>query len=459
MQTKLIKIDADDPNKEDMREAAEIIRSGGLVAFPTETVYGLGANALDPEASKRIYAAKGRPSDNPLIVHICRFEELLSIAKEVPPQAKKLADAFWPGPLTMIVWKNEKVPYETTGGMDTVAIRMPNHPVALALIESIGMAVGFGGQGLLINYDVWSVIIAVATMTAGSAFLMWIGERITEKGVGNGISIVLLINIISRVPDDLVTLYTQFMSGKKLAKAGLAGIIILAILLVVIVFVIILQDGERRIAVQYSKKVQGRKTYGGQSSHIPLKVNTAGVIPVIFSSSLMQTPIVIAQFLGKGNGTGIGSKILAGLNSNNWCDPENPIYSIGLVVYILLTIFFAYFYTSITFNPMEIANNMKKSGGFIPGIRPGKPTVDYLTKILNYIIFIGACGLIIVQVIPYFFNGVFGANVSFGGTSLIIIVGVVLETIKKIESQMLVRNYTGFLNNKGSNMKNSYLGY
>ena len=138
MQTKLIKIDADDPNKEDMREAAEIIRSGGLVAFPTETVYGLGANALDPEASKRIYAAKGRPSDNPLIVHISRFEELLSIAKEVPPQAKKLADAFWPGPLTMIVWKNEKVPYETTGGMDTVAIRMPNHPVGLELIDERG---------------------------------------------------------------------------------------------------------------------------------------------------------------------------------------------------------------------------------------------------------------------------------------------------------------------------------
>ena len=165
------------------------------------------------------------------------------------------------------------------------------------------------------------------------------------------------------------------MSGKKLAKAGLAGIIILAILLVVIVFVIILQDGERRIAVQYSKKVQGRKTYGGQSSHIPLKVNTAGVIPVIFSSSLMQTPIVIAQFLGKGNGTGIGSKILAGLNSNNWCDPENPIYSIGLVVYILLTIFFAYFYTSITFNPMEIANNMKKSGGSVSYTHLTLPTI------------------------------------------------------------------------------------
>ena len=230
-------------------------------------------------------------------------------------------------------------------------------------------------------------------------------------------------------------------------------------ILAVVIFVVILQSGERRIAVQYSKKVQGRKTYGGQSTHIPLRVNTAGVIPVIFASSLMQTPIVIANFLGKGNGTGIGSQILAGMNSNNWCDPEHPIYSIGLVIYILFTIFFAYFYTSITFNPLEIANNMKKSGGFIPGIRPGKPTVEYLQKILNYIIFIGACGLIIVQVIPYFFNGVFGANVSFGGTSLIIIVGVVLDTIKKIESQMLVRNYTGFLNNKGSNMSNSFLGY
>ena len=288
---------------------------------------------------------------------------------------------------------------------------------------------------------------------------MWIGELITEKGVGNGISIVLLINILSRVPNDFITLYNQFVKGKTLAKGGLATLIILAVLLVVVIFVVILQSGERRIAVQYSQKVQGRRTYGGQSTHIPLRVNTAGVIPVIFASSLMQTPIVIAQFLGKGNGTGIGSQILKGMNSNNWCDPDNPIYSIGLVIYILLTIFFAYFYTSITFNPLEIANNMKKSGGFIPGIRPGRPTVEYLQKILNYIIFIGACGLVIVQVIPYFFNGVFGANVSFGGTSLIIIVGVVLETLKQIESKMLVRNYTGFLNNKGSNMKNSFLGY
>ncbi|MBU3874416.1 preprotein translocase subunit SecY [Faecalicatena sp. AGMB00832] len=361
--------------------------------------------------------------------------------------------------LTIAIPKLEEMQKEGEDGRKKIAAITRYVTVALALIESIAMAVGFGRQGLLVEYNFVNAAIVVCTLTAGSAFLMWIGERITEKGVGNGISIVLLINIISRVPNDFMTLFEQFVKGKTLAKGGLAAIIIIAVLLVVVVFVIILQGGERRIAVQYSQKVQGRKTYGGQSTHIPLKVNTAGVIPVIFASSLMQFPIVIASFLGKGNGTGIGSQILKAMNSNNWCNPDNLIYSLGLVVYIALTIFFAYFYTSITFNPLEIANNMKKSGGFIPGIRPGKPTVEYLQKILNYIIFIGACGLVIVQVIPYFFNGVFKANVSFGGTSLIIIVGVVLETIKQIEAQMLVRNYTGFLNSKGSSMKNSFLGY
>ena len=318
--------------------------------------------------------------------------------------------------------------------------------VGLALFESAAMAIGFGRQGLLVDYNFVNVIIVVLTLTAGSALLMWIGERITENGVGNGISIVLMINIISRTPSDMHSLFQQFVSGKTLASAGLAALIILAIIVAMVVFVVILQDGERRIAVQYSQKVIGRRSYGGQSTNIPLKVNTAGVIPIIFASSLMQFPIVIASFMGKGNGTGIGSEILKGLNQSNWCNPDNLKYSWGLVVYIILTVFFAYFYTSITFNPLEIANNMKKSGGFIPGIRPGRPTTEYLTKILNYIIFIGACGLIIVQVIPILFNGWLGANVSFGGTSLIIIVSVVLETLKQIESQMLVRNYKGFLN-------------
>ena len=319
--------------------------------------------------------------------------------------------------------------------------------VGLALFESVAMTIGFGRQGLIPDLNVLKGVVVVVCLTAGSAMLMWIGERITEKGVGNGISIVLTINIVSRIPSDLTLLYENFIKGKTIAKGTLAGLIIAAIILVVVVLVLVLNGAERRIPVQYSKKMVGRKLMGGQSTNIPLKVNTAGVIPVIFASSIMSFPTVIAQLTGKGNGTGIGSEILRGLSSNNWCDPKQIQYTWGLVLYIVLCVFFAYFYTSITFNPLEVADNIKKQGGFIPGIRPGKPTSDYLTNILNYIIFIGAVGLIIVCVIPFFFNGVFGANVSFGGTSIIIIVGVILETVKQIESQLLVRNYKGFLNN------------
>ena len=348
--------------------------------------------------------------------------------------------------LTIAIPKLEEMQKDGEDGRKKIAAITRYVTVILALIESTAMAVGFGRQGLLTEYNFVNVAIVVLTLTAGSAFLMWIGERITEKGVGNGISIVLVINIVSRIPRDMTTLFEQFVKGKPIASAALAVVVILAIIIALVVFVVILQGGVRKIAVQYSQKVVGRKTYGGQSSNIPLKVNTAGVIPIIFASSLMQTPVVIASFLGKGNGTGIGSEILRGLNQGNWCNPAQLKYSWGLLVYIILTVFFAYFYTSITFNPLEIANNMKKNGGFIPGIRPGKPTVDYLTKILNYIIFVGACALIVIQVVPILFNGWLGANVSFGGTSLIIIVSVVLETLKQLESQMLVRNYKGFLN-------------
>lgn len=348
--------------------------------------------------------------------------------------------------LTIAIPKLEEMQKEGEDGRKKIVAITRYLTVGLALFESTAMAVGFGRQGLLKEYNFVNAAIVVLTLTAGSAFLMWIGERITEKGVGNGISIVLVINIISRIPSDMNSLFEQFVKGKPIASAGLAVLVIVAIIVALVVFVVILQDGERRIAVQYSQKVVGRKTYGGQSSNIPLKVNTAGVIPIIFASSLMQFPIVIASFMGKGNGTGIGSEILRGMNQGNWCNPEHLKYTWGLIVYIILTVFFAYFYTSITFNPLEIANNMKKNGGFIPGIRPGKPTVEYLTKILNYIIFIGACGLVVIQIIPIFFNGWLGASVSFGGTSLIIIVSVILETMKQIESQTLVRNYKGFLN-------------
>ena len=274
---------------------------------------------------------------------------------------------------------------------------------------------------------------------------MWIGEQITEKGVGNGISIVLLINIVSRLPQDLTSLYEQFIKGRTIAKMCLAAVIIIAIIVLMVVLVCILNGAERHIPVQYSRKTVGRRMIGGQSTHIPLKVNTAGVIPIIFASSIMSFPGIIATFAGKTNAGGPLGFILAMLNENNWFDFTHPAYSIGLVIYILLVVFFAYFYTSITFNPLEIADNMKKQGGFIPGIRPGKPTSEYLTQILNYIIFIGAVGLVVVGIIPFFFNGVFNARVSFGGTSLIIIVGVILETVKQIEAMMVVRNYKGFL--------------
>lgn len=316
--------------------------------------------------------------------------------------------------------------------------------VGLALIESLAMTVAFGRQGLIPNMNFLKGLTVVAVLTAGSAFLMWVGEQITEKGVGNGISIVLMINILSRIPSDMATLYDTFIKGKTIARGALAALIILAVIAVTIVLVILLSDATRRIPVQYAKKMQGRKMVGGQSTFIPLKVNTAGVIPVIFASSLFQIPSMIAAVVGTSS-DGIGGKIIAALNQNNWFNPSNPEYSIGLVIYIILIIGFAYFYTSITFNPIEVADNMKKQGGFIPGIRPGKPTTDYLNKILNYIVFIGAVGLAIVVMIPIFFNGVFNAYVSFGGTSIIIIVGVILETIKQIESQMVVRNYKGFL--------------
>ena len=316
--------------------------------------------------------------------------------------------------------------------------------VGLALFESLAMAIGFGRSGLLENFNALSVITVVTALTAGSAFLMWVGEQITEKGVGNGISIVLVINIISRVPQDIATLINQFVTSQTIAKGALAAVIIIAIILLTVVLCIVLNDAIRKIPVQYAKKMQGRRLVGGQSSFIPLKVNTAGVIPVIFASSLMSIPTIISSFIGK-SPSGIAGNILGMLNQNNWFSPERPLYSIGLVLYLVLLVFFAYFYTSITFNPIEVADNMKKQGGFIPGIRPGKPTTEYLNKVLNYIIFIGAIGLAIVVLIPIFFNGVFGASVSFGGTSLIIIVSVILETIKQIESQMQVRNYKGFL--------------
>ena len=348
--------------------------------------------------------------------------------------------------LAIAIPKLEEMQKEGEDGRKKIAAITRYVTIALALIESIAMAVGFGRSGLIKGYQgfstlhyIVSIIVVVAALTAGSAMLMWLGERITENGVGNGISIVLLINIISGMPSDFATLYSTFVAPRTIAKGVLAAAIIIAILVVMVVLVCFLQDGERRIPVQYSQKVSGRKTFGGQSTNIPLKVNTAGVMPVIFASSLMQIPVIIAQLFGK------SYEWTRYLSSSYWCRISAPKYSIGLILYIVLLIIFAYFYTSITFNPIEVADNLKKAGGVIPGITPGKSTSDYLNNILNYIVFVGAVGLLIIALIPIMCTGFFNASVSFGGTSVIIIVGVVLETLKQIESQMVNRYYKGFL--------------
>ena len=347
--------------------------------------------------------------------------------------------------LTIAIPKLEEMQKDGEDGRKKIAEYTRYVTVALALIESIAMAVGFGGRGLFSGYSSMSGfemflegLVMVVTLTAGSAFLMWLGERITDKGVGNGISIILVISIVSRIPEDFVTLYQQFIQGKSVLKAVIAIVIIAAVIIGMVAFIVYLNAGTKNIPVQYSQKISGNARSGGQKTAIPLKVNTAGVIPVIFAQSLMSFPVVIASFFNV-DYSSFGGKILRGLSQGNWCDPNAPIYSIGLIVYIALIVFFAYFYTSITFNPYEVARNLQKSGATIGGITPGKPTAEYLTRILNYIIFIGAVGLTIISVIPIFFSGVFNADVSFGGTSIIIIVGVILETIRQIEALMVVR--------------------
>ena len=349
--------------------------------------------------------------------------------------------------LTIAIPALEEMNKDGEDGRKKIAAITRYVTIGLALIQSAALSFSFGNQGLITNPTWFDYLKVVVTLTAGSAMLMWIGERITEKGVGNGISIVLVINIISRIPNDIQALYDQFISGKGVAPAILAIVIIVAIILAVTVFVIYLQDGTRPIPVLYSKKTVGRRMIGGQSSSIPLKVNTAGVIPVIFASSLLSLPSIIGQFFSTKSTVAI--KILQFLSPSCWFRSGYDWYiSLGYLLYVVMIVAFAYFYTSITFNPNEVSENIKKQGGAVPGIRPGRPTADYFNSILKSLVFIGAIGLLIVCTIPMIIQGVFSmASLSFGGTSMIIVVGVVLETIQQVESQMLVRNYKGFLNN------------
>ena len=349
--------------------------------------------------------------------------------------------------LTIAIPPLEEIQKEGTEGRKKIAEYTRYVTVILALLESSAMAIGFNGSGFFKGGAAgpFTIIVAIFAMTAGSAFLMWAGERITESGVGNGISIVLLFSILSPLPQDFRTLYDRFLAGKGTTVQITYAIGIAIVIVGIIAVCVILEDARRDIPVQYASRIAGRTSVGNGASVIPLKVNTAGVIPVIFASSIMSLPQILIQFLAIDRGSAFGY-ISAYLNSGYWFRPESPQFSIGVLIYIFLVIFFAYFYTSITFNPNEVASNLKKDGGFIPGIRPGKETADYLNRILNYIIFIGAVGLCIVALIPVIISGVFNiSRISFAVTSLLIVVGVTLETLEQLKSQLVVRNYKGFL--------------
>ena len=412
-----------------------IVRLGSLIPTPgidVSKVSNFFANNLGEGANSLLSSFTGGS-----------FEKMSILALSVTPY---ITSSIIIQLLTIAIPALEEMQKDGADGRKKMTAITRVVSVALAIIESIGLSVGFGRSGLLYHYNFMSVAVIVITLTAGSTFVMWLGERITEKGIGNGISIILLINIVSRMPNDFYNLYEMFVKGKSTINMIFAAAIIIGVVVLTTVLTILLNDAERRIPVSYAQKVQGRRQVGGNSSHIPLKVNTGNVMPIIFASTLMSIPSIIKNLFGINVKSPIANKILEGMSTNYMFRPGYPWAYVGLAVYILLVFFFAYFYTSISFNPMEVANNLKKQGGFIPGIRPGKATQDYLNKILNYIVLIGAIGLIIVALIPIFFNGRFSANVSFGGTSLIIICGVIIETIKQIESKMIVRNYSGFLN-------------
>ncbi|OPL07707.1 MAG: preprotein translocase subunit SecY [delta proteobacterium ML8_F1] len=301
--------------------------------------------------------------------------------------------------------------------------------VILALIQSFGISVGFFRQAF-ITYNAQSVAISVITLTAGTAFLMYLGEKINENGIGNGISLFIFAGIIAGIPDATIRIGSQLMAGEL---SILSIMVFLIIAVIVIMGVIYIQQGARKVPVQYAKRVVGRKMYGGHNTHIPLKVNQAGVIPVIFAISLLMFPITIAQFWPS---SGFYLWISTYFNSTTL------LYN---TLNAVLIIFFTYFYTSVIFNPMEVSENMKKNGGFIPGIRPGRPTTEYLTRTMNRLTMAGAVFLAAIATLPNVILALGELQISFGGTSLLIVVGVALETMKQIEAQMVMRHYQGFL--------------
>ncbi|BBB91379.1 MAG TPA: preprotein translocase subunit SecY [Methylomusa anaerophila] len=330
--------------------------------------------------------------------------------------------------LTIVVPKFEQWAKEGEEGRKKITQITRYGTVLLGFIQAIGMAVGLNAA--IIRPGIGSVLLIAITLTAGTTFLMWLGEQITEKGIGNGISLIIFAGIVSRLPDGLYVIYQYFTAG-TINFFNLILFLIIAIAM--IVFVIAIQQGQRKIPVQYAKRVVGRKMYGGHSTHIPLKVNQAGVIPIIFASSVLMFPVTIAQFIQVE-----WVKTVAG-----WFAWGTPLQT---TLYALLIIFFTYFYTAVTMNISDMAENMKKHGGFIPGLRPGKPTADYLDRVMTRITLAGSIFLAIIAILPNFVAAATNIQgVYFGGTALLIVVGVALDTMKQIEAHVLMRHYQGFM--------------
>ncbi|MCG1011465.1 preprotein translocase subunit SecY [Tepidanaerobacter sp. GT38] len=329
--------------------------------------------------------------------------------------------------LTVVIPKWEELAKEGEAGRKVLAQYTRYGTVILGLIQATGLSIGFRSA---MKPGFLSQIVVILSLAAGTAFLMWLGEQITDKGIGNGISLLIFAGIVSRIPTSVYQMYA-------LIRIGAVNILLLAVVAIlgiaVVVGVIAVQEAERRVPVQYAKRVVGRRVYGGQSTHIPIKINSAGVIPVIFSTSILMFPSTLAGFFPN-------NKFMTSVAE--FLQPSGWLYA---VLYGLLIVFFTYFYTAVTFNPVDVANNIKKYGGFIPGIRPGRPTADYITRIVNRITLVGALFLAVIALLPYFMTAVSGLNISFGGTALLIVVGVALETMKAIEAQMIMRHYQGFL--------------
>ena len=330
--------------------------------------------------------------------------------------------------LTMIIPYFENLARERQEGRKKMNQWIRFGSVGLGLAQALIMS--FYLRSAMVKPNVWSVLVATIVLTAGSSFLMWLGEQITEKGIGNGISLIIFAGIVSRLPAGARTVYQYWSSG----EVNIVAIIIfVAVMLLMVAGVIAVQEAQRRITVQYSKRVVGRRVYGGQSTHIPMKINQAGVIPIIFAMALLSFPSIIASFF-KGSGFAqFVEKVLS---------YRHPVY---IILYSVLIFIFTYFYTAATFNTADVADNMRKNGGFIPGLRPGRPTAEYLDKVLSRLTFSGAVFLTIIALLPSFFMAVSGMNPYFGGTSLLIAVGVALDTMKQIESHLLMRHYEGFM--------------